>query len=77
MARLRIWGDEVYFSTPVKAKLEADAHQVVAAGTACFWTEGDSIALPLFNPCNVLGTVDDLKALRNIKAGDRIRVEKA
>ena len=62
------WGDEVYFSTPVKAKLEADAQQVVDAGTACFWTQGDAIALPfgrtpistderpkLANPCNVIG----------------------
>jgi hypothetical protein len=84
------WGDEVYFSTPVEAKLEADAEQVVAPGTACFWTQGDSIALPfgrtpistderprLANPCNLIGTVADFKALKNVKAGDRIRVENA
>ena len=84
------WGDEVYFATPVKAKLEADAAQVVAPGAACFWTQGDAIALPfgrtpistderpkLANPCNLIGTVDDFKALKNVKAGDRIRVEKA
>jgi uncharacterized protein len=83
------WGDEVYFSTPVKAKLEPDAQQVVAPGTVCFWTQGDSIALPfgrtpistdarpkLANPCNVLGTLDDFQLLKKIKAGDRIRVEK-
>ena len=84
------WGDEVYFSTPVKAKLEPDAQQVVAPGTVCFWTQGDSIALPfgrtpistderpkLANPCNVLGTLDDYQPLKKIQAGDRIRVEKA
>jgi uncharacterized protein len=84
------WGDEVYFTTPVKAKLEPDAQQVVAPGTACFWTQGDSIALPfgrtpistderpkLANPCNLIGTVDDFNALKAIKSGARIRVEKA
>lgn len=82
------WGDEVYFSAPVKAKLEADAQQVVAAGTACFWTQGDSIALPfgrtpistderpkLASPCNVIGTVKDFEALKKIRPGDPIRVE--
>ena len=84
------WGDEVYFSTPVRAKLEPDAQQVVAAGTACFWTQGDSIALPfgrtpistderpkLANPCNVIGSVKDFETLKKIRPRDRICVEKA
>ena len=84
------WGDEVYFSTPVSAKLEANAQQVVDPGTVCFWTEGDSIALPfgrtpistdarpkLANPCNVLGTMENFKALKNVKPGDKITVSKA
>ena len=84
------WGEEVYFSTPVKAKLEADAQQVVDAGSACFWTQGDAIALPfgrtpistderpkLANPCNVIGHFSEPKILKNVKSGDRVRVEKA
>jgi len=84
------WGEEVYFSTPVNAKLEPGAQQVVEPGTVCFWTQGDSIALPfgrtpistdhrpkLANPCNVLGKLKDFSLLRNVKSGDSIKVTKA
>jgi uncharacterized protein len=90
-ARAQTWGEEVYFTTPVSAKLEADAKQVVEPGTVCFWTQGDALALPygrtpistdekpkLANPCNVLGSiVGDPKALARIKAGDKVVVNKA
>jgi len=90
-ASAQTWGDEVYFSTPVSVKLEADARQVVEPGTVCFWTEGDALALPfgrtpistdekpkLASRCNVLGRiVGDAKALAGIKAGAKVRVEKA
>jgi uncharacterized protein len=85
------WGEELYFATPVKAKLEKDACQVVAPGTVCFWTEGDAIALPygrtpissderpkLASPCNVLGKiVGDPRRLAAVKAGESVTVEKA
>ena len=84
------WGEEVYFSTPVSAQLEPGAQQVVEPGTVCFWTQGDSIALPfgrtpistdqrpkLANPCNVLGVLTNHSLLKNVKAGDKVRVEKA
>ncbi|HYL89847.1 MAG TPA: cyclophilin-like fold protein [Burkholderiales bacterium] len=90
-ASAQTWGEEVYFSTPVSAKLEADAKQVVEPGTVCFWTEGDALALPfgrtpistdekpkLAARCNVLGNiVGDAQALAGIKAGAKVRVEKA
>jgi hypothetical protein len=88
--RAQTWGDEVYFETPVSAKLEADAKQVVDPGTVCFWTQGDALALPfgrtpmssderpkLASPCNVLGSIADFASLRKIKPGDKLRVEKA
>jgi len=88
-ARAQTWGEEVYFATPVHAKLEPDAKQVVEPGTVCFWTQGDSIALPfgrtpistdqrpkLANPCNVLGKMKDFSLLKNVKPGDRIAVSK-
>jgi hypothetical protein len=88
-AKAQTWGEEVYFTTPVSAKLEADARQVVEPGTVCFWTEGDALALPfgrtpistderpkLAASCNVLGRLDDFSGLRTVKPGDKIRVEK-
>jgi len=89
-ARAQTWGEEVYFSTPVRAKLEADARQIVEPGTVCFWTEGDAIALPwgrtpistderpkLASRCNVLGRIDNPRDLQKIRSGDAISVSKA
>ena len=90
-SRAQTWGEEVYFATPVRAKLEPDARQVVEPGTVCFWTQGDALALPygrtpistdarpkLANPCNVLGkVVGDPQQLAKIRSGEKIRVEKA
>jgi hypothetical protein len=89
-SRAQTWGEEVYFATPVSVPLEKDARQVVEPGTACFWTEGNAIALPfgrtpistderpkLASPCNVLGKLEDFRKLAGVKPGDRIRVEAA
>jgi len=84
------WGEEVYFATPVKAKLENDARQIVEPGTVCFWTEGDAIALPygrtpistderpkLASRCNVLGRiVGDPQRLGAVKQGERVTLER-
>ena len=86
------WGEEVYFEAPVSADLEPDARQVVEPGTACFWVEGSSIALPfgrtpisgkdgkpkLAARCNVLGRVlGDPRALAGVKSGDKVDVSAA
>ena len=90
-ARAQTWGEEVYFTTPVSAKLEADAKQVVEPGTVCFWTQGDALALPygrtpistderpkLANPCNVVGSLEgSARELAKIRSGERITVSKA
>jgi hypothetical protein len=83
------WGEEVYFSVPMQADLEADARQVVPPGTICFWVQGDSLAIPfgptpvstgdecrLVTKVNVLGKLEgDPRALKSIRDGDAIRVE--
>jgi hypothetical protein len=90
-ARAETWGEEVYFATPVSAKLESSAKQVVPPGTVCFWVDGGALALPygatpiskhgesrLVTRCNVLGqVVGDARALASVRAGDSIRVARA
>jgi hypothetical protein len=83
------WGEEVYFTVPVRAELESDAQQVVPPGTICFWVQGQSLALPfgptpvsqgdecrLVTKVNVLGQLEgDPRILKSIRDGDEIRVE--
>ena len=83
------WGEEVYFSLPVKAQLEPDAQQVVDPGSVCFWVDGNALALPfgptpiskgdecrLVSKCNLLGKIaGDPQQLKSVRDGDEIRVE--
>lgn len=85
------WGEEVYFSTPLSVKLEAQAREVVDPGTVCFWVQGNSLALPygptpasrgdecrLVTRVNVLGMLEgDPRRLGDITDGDEIRVTAA
>lgn len=85
------WGEEVYFSTPVKVKLESDARDVVQPGELAFWVEGVSIAIGfgrtpiargdeirLAAKTNIWArAVGDVKQLKPVKAGAPIKVEKA
>ena len=77
------WGEEVYFELPVRAELEDDARQVVDPGTVCFWTGGNSLALPygptpasqgdecrLVTEVNVIGSIEgDPRALSSVRDG--------
>lgn len=88
---INIWGEEVYFSLPVNARLEPGAQQVVEPGTVCFWVEGSALALPwgrtpisqgnecrLVSPCNVLGRIrGDAAALRTARDGATVTVSAA
>ena len=85
------WGEEVYFELPVRAELEDDARQVVDPGTVCFWTGGNSLALPygptpasqgdecrLVTEVNVIGSIEeDPRALSSVRDGIAIRVARA
>ena len=85
----RTWGEEVYFSVPVKAELEPGAQQVVEPGTVCFWVQGNALAIPfgptpiaeadecrLAHRCNILGRiVGGPRLLAQVRDGERALVE--
>lgn len=85
------WGDEIYFDVGLKLPLEKDARQDVEVGDIAYWPEGPAICIffgrtPVsksekpraYSPVNIFGKISniDIAALRKVKNGDRIKVEK-
>lgn len=88
-SRATRWGEEVYFTVPVRTEREADARDVVEPGELAFRVEGEAVVIGygptpnsegeeirLAMPANVWGrTNDDVRQLGKVEAGDLIRVE--
>jgi uncharacterized protein len=83
------WGDEVYFTIPIRLPEAADAREDVRVGELAYWPVGAAFCV-FFGPTpastggapraysnvNPFGTVDgDAVALRAVRDGDSVLVE--
>ena len=90
-AKTNLWGEEIYFTIPVKTGLERGAKEVVSAGEIGYWPTGHAFCI-FFGPTpasrgdeiraasavNVIGKVlSDPKLFRQVKDGAKILLEKA
>lgn len=89
-SKTNIWGEEIYFTIPVKAALEEGAREVVSAGELGYWPTGHAFCI-FFGPTpasrgdeiraasavNVIGKVlGDPKVFRKVKDGVKVTLEK-
>jgi hypothetical protein len=74
------WGDEVYFSIPLKVPGE-NPQAKVPSGTIAYWPVDPSFCIFFgqtpYSPVNVLGRVDgDEHEFASVVAGDAVLIEK-
>jgi hypothetical protein len=89
--RGNLWGEEIYFSIPVKTGQEKGAREVVSSGELGYWPPGKAFCI-FFGPTpasrgdeiraasavNIVGRVlSDPKAFLKVKDGAKIILEKA
>lgn len=89
-ARASTWGDEIYFSIPVKCRPEDAAKEVVELGDLGYWPPGSAFCI-FFGPTpassggeirpasavNVFGRVQgDPKAFKAVRSGEEVTLEK-
>lgn len=88
-SNINTWGEEIYFSIPVKMELEG-GQQVVNSGELGYWPPGKAFCIffgltsasrgteiRAASPVNIFGSlVDDPKMFRGVKDGETIVVER-
>ncbi len=89
-ASANTWGDEIYFTVPVKTGLE-DAVEIVEVGDVGYWPEGPAFCI-FFGPTpvsradeirpasavNIIGkVVGDARVFRSVSAGETIKLSQA
>ncbi len=88
-SRVNKWGDEIYFSIPMKAEIE-NGVEVVEVGTVAFWPPGSALCIffgrtpasisnkpQAVSPVTVIGSVigeESVKNLKEIKDGEEVKV---
>ena len=84
------WGDEFYFSIPVRSGLDETATSKLKVGDIGFWPPGNAMAIffgptpmssgadpvPASDVCLIGRITDDAKLLRKAKGAGKIRIEK-
>ena len=85
------WGDEFYFSIPVRAGLDETATTKVKVGDIGYWPPGNAMAIffgptpmsrgtdpvPASDVCLIGRITDDATRLRQVTGARTIRIEKA
>jgi uncharacterized protein len=87
--RANTWGDEIYFSIPVRQKLDSTAAETVQVGDLGYWPSGQAFCI-FFGPTpvsrgdeirpasavNIIGkVVGDARAFKAVKDGDLIELD--
>ena len=89
--RANTWGDEIYFSIPVKLSQAPDAKEVVELGDLGYWPPGSALCIffgrtPVSgpneirpaSPVNVFGRLEgDPTVFRGVRSGIAVKVERA
>jgi hypothetical protein len=89
--RANTWGNEIYFSIPVKADLDKNAKEVVEPGDLGYWPPGAAFCI-FFGPTpasrgneirpasavNIVGKVQgDPKMFKQVSSGTKVLIERA
>lgn len=89
--KANIWGDEIYFATPVKEGLEPTAKEVVEKGDLGYWPPGRAFCIFFgstpastgaeirpASAVNVIGRVKgDPTVFKKVKEGARVQIDPA